>query len=116
MASTIGDLIDKIKEYIELKAEQLKLKALPHVSRFIAGIIALSSALLFGFLTLFFLSFAVANILNDLLGSSFYGYLIISGLFLIIILVILLLVKKGIVQGWIEEVILKTSKDEHEED
>jgi len=114
MASTIADLIDKIKEYIELKAEQLKLQAVPHFSRFVSGLIAVSLLAMLGILLMFFLSLALANFFNELMVSSYIGYLFLAGFYLLLILVVLVLVKTGKVQGWVEQLILKASKNEED--
>ena len=114
MASTIADLIDKLKEYIELKAEQLKLQAIPHFSRFVSGFIAISMLAVLGILLMFFLSLALANFFNDLMDSSYLGYLVIAGFYLVFILFVLVLVKTGKVQDWVEQLILKASKNEED--
>ena len=53
-----------------------------------------------------FLSFGLANYLNDTLGSSFLGYLIVGGFYLLDVIIIGILAKRGSIQGWIEKLIL----------
>ncbi len=41
MASSVGDIIERITEYIQIKTELFKLKIIGHVSRILASVIAL---------------------------------------------------------------------------
>ena len=114
MAGAIGDTISKLKEYVDVKTEQIKLVVLAKVSIVLSNVIAVSITLLFSFFLFFFLSFAVANVLNDAFQSSHIGFFLIAGFYLLIIIVVLILAKRGIIQGWIERLILTISEKEDE--
>lgn len=116
MAHVVGDIIDKIKEYIEVKTEQIKLMALARLAKVFSGILTLSIILLIGFFLLFFLSFALAYVLNDALGSTHLGFFLICGFYLLIIIIMLILSRKGIIQGWFESLILNISEGIEDED
>jgi len=115
MASAIGDVIDKLTEFVEVKTEQVKLMVLSRVSSLLSGTIALSILILLGFFFVFFLSFALANIFNDLLRSSYLGFFIIAGFYLLIMVIILILSKRGIIKKWIDASILTLSEKDEEE-
>ena len=116
MASKIADTIDNIQEYLEIKAESIKLRILIQLTKTFSGIISISVILLLGFFLLFFLSFAVAILLNDALNSEFLGYFILCGFYLLIIILVLILAQKGVIQGWFESIILTLTKKEDEKD
>ena len=115
MSGALGDTIDKLKEYIEIKTEQVKLKVLAQVAKVASNAIALATILVFSFFLVFFLSFGIAHLLNEVLESTFWGFLIIAGFYLLLVIVILLLMQKGVIQKWLEGVIVNTSESDDEE-
>lgn len=116
MANTISDTIHKLKEYVDVKTEQIKLLVLARVSAVLSNAIAISIILLFTFFLVFFLTFGIANYLNDVLESSHLGYFAISGCYLLIIIIVMILAKRGIIQRWIESLVLNNSEKENETD
>ena len=116
MASAIGDTISKLKEYIDIKTEQIKLVVLGKVAIVLSNLIAISIILLFSFFLVFFLSFALANVLNDVLESTNLGFFMVAGFYLIIIIAVAILTKKGVIQRWIEALIVNNSDEEDEKD
>ena len=116
MATSLGDTVDKLKDYIEIKAEQMKLNLLAQVSKVSASVVAVSTILLFTFFLVFFLSFGLSNLLNDLLNSSYLGFFIIAGFYLLLVVIMLVLMKSGKIQRWIEALILNSTQTEDEED
>ncbi len=116
MANAIGDTISKLKEYIDVKTEQIKLVVLAKVSVVLSNLIAVSIILLFSFFLVFFLSFALANVLNDVFQSSHLGFFLIAGFYLLIIVIVAILTKKGVIQRWIEGLLLNNSNEDDETD
>ena len=114
MASAVGETISKLKEYIDIKTEQVKLAVLAKVTSILSSIISLSVVALFTFFLAFFLSFAFANLLNDFFSSSHIGYFIISGFYLFLIILILILTRRGIIKGWIESLLLNNTEEDDE--
>lgn len=116
MASSAKKVIDNIVEFIEVKTEQIKLKIISRVAKMLSGVIAIS---LFGVLSLFFiffLSFAFAELINLGLNSTYLGYLIIAGAYLIIIVIVFLLVKSRKLQKGIENLIVKLEEAKYEQE
>ena len=116
MASSIGDIVEKITEYIQIKTELIKLKIVGYVSRILANVIAFAFISVIAFFFLFFLSFSLGSYLNYRLESEFMGHLIIAGFYLLGIIVIFLLAKTGRIQGWLENLILKVAEQEDEQE
>ena len=117
MASAIGETISKLKEYVDVKTEQIKLLVLARMASVLSNVISLSIVLLFSFFMIFFVSFALANLFNEIFESTYLGYLLISAGYLLVIILVLILMKSGIIQGWIESAVLRaTEKEDNEED
>ena len=116
MASSVGDIVEKITEYIQIKTELIKLKIIGSVSKILANVIAVTVIGVIAFFFVFFLSFAFGFYLNVLLDSEFLGHLIIAGFYLLLIIIIFLLVKSGKVQSWLENLILNIADQEDEQE
>ena len=89
--SKFDGLIKNLIGYIETKSELYKIEIKQELTRLLAKLIA---AVVLGILLimfLLFLSLTLGNYINQLLDSSFTGYLIISGLFLVILVILILL-------------------------
>lgn len=116
MANAIGKVINNITEYIEIKTEQLKLRIVTKLAKMLSGVISLSFLMATGLFFMFFLSFAVGFLLNDVLESTYLGFFIIAGFYLLIIILILILVKTKKIQGWFEQIIIKAAEKGDEQD
>lgn len=116
MASTSKKLVDSIIAFVEIKAEQLKLRVITAVAKLLSSVIALSMSVLLGFFCLFFLSFAFAEMMNEGLQSAYFGYFIIAGVYFVFILLMIMLIKSGKLQKWLQALMLKleNTKDEQE--
>lgn len=97
-------MVEIIKDYLGKRIELIKLQV-TEKSSLSAGIIAFLSIILvaFSFFIILF-NFGIAYLIGEALGNISYGFLIVSGFyFLVIILVILL--KKAIVNAVANRVI-----------
>ena len=82
------ELVREIKEYIHIKLESFKLTVAEKISRVAAVIIAgavVAVAILF---FIIFLSFALAFLLGEIVGSVWLGFLIVAGFYLLIGLIV----------------------------
>ncbi|WP_420317775.1 phage holin family protein [Ekhidna sp.] len=116
MASSARKVIDNIVEFIEIKTEQIKLRIISRIARMLSGVIALSLLAVFGLFFFFFLSFAMAELINIGMDSAYLGYLIISGFYLLIIIIVTILVKSRLLQKWIEVLIVKLEEAKYEQE
>lgn len=116
----IVGLIERIKEYVKLKVEQIKLHLVGHMARLMSQLIVVGLLIALALFMFFFLSFALASLLNDLLESNYFGHLIVAGGYFIAIVILIILAKTGHIQEWIETAILnasdKLNQEEEEED
>jgi hypothetical protein len=84
----IEDLVDHLKEYMSTSFEIVKLKAIEKgvtVASSTAAVMVSSVLFLF---SLLFLSAGLALYLGNALGNSFYGFLIVGGIYLLLGIVI----------------------------
>ncbi len=115
--SLVNKLLDKITEYLKLKGERLKLDIIAQVSKILAHVLAFMFLGIIAFFLFVFLSLAIGSYLNVLLNSAYYGYLIIAGSYLLILIVIFLLLRTNRIQNWLESVFIKISENvEDDED
>lgn len=116
MSSSVSEIVEKITEYVQVKTELLKLKVIGLVSRILARVIALLFIAGIAFFFVFFLSFGLGHYLNTILASDFWGHLIVAGFYLLLIIIIFVLMKTGKIQSWFENLILKISEQEDEQE
>ncbi|REE05853.1 phage holin family protein [Marinoscillum furvescens] len=109
--SIINNLVDKLSEYIRIKGEKLKLDIIAQVSRLLAHFVAFMTLAIIGLFLLVFLSLALSSYLNYLLDSPHYGYLIVSGFYLVVFVVILLLLRSNRIQQWLEVLFVNLSEN-----
>lgn len=112
--------INKIKEtlsgYIKVKIELLKLDITEHISKILSQVIAFLIIFIIAMFVLAFASFALANFLNDRLGNSYGGYLVLAGVYLIFLMAIFYLLRSGKLKQYLESNIIEgISEDEEDE-
>ena len=112
----LSELVDKLTRYIQLKAELIKLQLMARMAKVLSQLIVIGLVLLFGFFLLFFLSFALGSFLNKVLESPFLGHLIVAGGYLLSLIILLLLVRSGNIQSWIESGIVKMEEQQTEDE
>ncbi len=100
------DLTKNIGEYVETYYKLTILKATDKVTTITAGALAGISVLFLGVFVLFFLALALGVWLGQLVNSEAAGYLIVAGIFLLII-VILVMMRKRIVFPMIRNKIIR---------
>lgn len=109
--SLINKLLDKLSEYIRLKGEKLKLDIIAQVSRLLAHLLAFLFLVIIAFFLFIFLSLAAGAYLNVLLESEYYGYLIVAGVYLVLLIIIFLMLRTNRIQNWLESVFINISEN-----
>ena len=100
------DLKKNLKEYAETYYKLTILKVTDKATNVVSGLLAGVSVLFFGVFVLLFLSLALATWLGQLVNSEAAGYLIVAGIFILII-VILVMMRKRIVFPMIRNKIIR---------
>jgi len=78
------DIIKHIKEYVNNSISLLKIELAEKISGIISNIIALFFVIIIFLLVLIFFSISLALLLGKITGENFWGFLIVSGLYFII--------------------------------
>lgn len=117
MKQEASDLIDKLKEYISVRLDILKLTAADGVSNGIAKAIVGSILLVLSLFFILFLSFAVGFYISDRMDNSYSGFFFVT-LFYLIVAVVVYLSKSKIEKPIVNSVIksfLASKKEEKNE-
>jgi uncharacterized membrane protein YdjX (TVP38/TMEM64 family) len=98
MEHTFGTFAKELKQdistYVEMRLEYSKLIAYEKISKLIGASTSLILIIFFAFLGFFFLSFAIGYYLGQVTGSLALGFGIITGVYLILLIIIGLSKKK----------------------
>lgn len=112
-----SSLSSQLKRYIDLKLDYYRLDTLEKGSLFLGNMLLVLLCLFFGCFALLCLSFAIAYLLEDLLGKLEWGFMLMAGVYVIFILVFVLFKEKLLINPMIR--ILDRSlfkKEEYHED
>ncbi len=109
--SLINKLLEKITEYLRLKGEKLKLDIIAQISRIMAHVLAFLFLGIIAFFLFIFLSLALGAYLNQVLESTYYGYLIVAGAYLVLLITIFLLLRTNRIQNWLESTFIRISEN-----
>ena len=112
--SLVNNLLEKISEYLRVRGEKLKLDLITQFSKILAQLIAL---ICFGIIFIFlfiFLSLALSAYLNVLLESPHLGYLILAGIYLLLLGGLFILLKSNKIQNWLEALFIGLTDVEEE--
>ncbi len=114
--SIVNNLLEKISDYLRVRGEKLKLDIITQVSRILAQFMVLASiALIFLFIVVF-LSLALSAYLNEVLVSAHAGYLIVAGIYLLILIGLFFLLKSNRVQNALESLFINMTDAIEEDD
>ena len=87
-SSPVESLFDKFKEYLEIRLDLLKLKAIDKSSNLISSCLSMIILLVFGLFFLALFNIGLALLIGYWLGNAFWGFFIVAGFYIIIGLVI----------------------------
>ena len=88
------ELWAELKKYLTLQIDYAKLTTVDKLVVLLSAIAMVAVMLILGACVLFYLSFAVVFMLSDAIGSTWGAYLIVSGIFLVLMLVVYALRQK----------------------
>lgn len=94
LKSKAGDLSDSITEYIQTYYKLTLINAADKATTIAASTLASIAALVLGFFVILFGGIALAMWLGSLLHSPALGFVIVAGIFLLVIIIIVALKKK----------------------
>ena len=110
MKQEISDLIDKTKEYVNVRADIIKLTAAEKTSKAIASAVVGSILLVCSLFALLFLSFFAGYFISEKMDNSYSGFLIVA-LFYIIVGLIVFFTKANLIEKPIINKVVKSFFD-----
>jgi hypothetical protein len=87
-------LVEKALDYGKTSLTLAKLKALRKTTEVVSSFLSHSMAMLLAFSALLFLSLGLAIWLGEILGRSYYGYLVVAAFYLLVAIVFHFLLHK----------------------
>lgn len=87
IATNIETLYEKAKSYAEINAELIKLKAIDKTADVVSSLLARLIIILGIAMFLLFVNIALSLYLGELLGESYFGFLVVSGIYLVITII-----------------------------
>ncbi|HCM75083.1 MAG TPA: hypothetical protein DIS90_01780 [Cytophagales bacterium] len=90
----IDNLANNLTGYVETRVKLLKIEIKEDVAKVLSKGLAHATIVLFAFLFLLFFSIGLSEYLNTFFANSFEGYMIVSGVYLILFLLFFAFRKK----------------------
>ena len=115
--SFFTDTRQKAQEYIKERVLLFKMELLEKVSKVAAGMLSVMFLVLIVFFIVFFLSIMAGYYFASVTGSPIYGFAIVTGIY-VLLLIIFLLIKKKVIDVRITNTLIDVffDKTEIEED
>lgn len=88
------ELWDEVKKYLTLQIDYAKLTAVEKLVVLLSAIALATVLMILGACVLFYLSFAIVYMLVDVIGCVWGAYLIVSGMFVVLAIVVFALRKQ----------------------
>ncbi len=114
----VEELADTIKEYVNTKIESVKLTTAEKTSTVIANLIAGFAVAVFFILIVIFAGVAIGFGLGELLGKTWLGFLIVTGLYFLLGIIIWFargrLIRLPIMNGLIRQLFKNESQNEED--
>ena len=101
----LGNLFQSSREYLESKVELEVLKGTDKIAQAVSLFTVYVIAMILGLLLLFFVGSGVAVVINSAIGSTFIGYFIVAGFFLVLFFALFFVAKKGIKKAIINTIL-----------
>ncbi len=90
----VDNLVDNVASYLESKIALIKLEAQETAAKVIVKIILYSSIVILSVFALIFASITGALALNHVLESSYLGFLIITGFYILLLVIAIVAISK----------------------
>ncbi|MCM1177959.1 MAG: hypothetical protein NC115_03110 [Bacteroidales bacterium] len=97
-----GNPMDSTKDYMEMKADGLKLKATESLSLVFSKFLSLFVIIMVLMIVLVTIAFGGVLLLGDIIGSYAAGAFIVAGVFLIALIVLICLRKKLFLNSFVQ--------------
>jgi len=100
------NLFEQVKEYVSNRIELAKIELIENSSHAVAGAVIGVVTVLTGLFILIFLSVGLGLYLGDVLDSRLNGFLIVAGIYLLLVILVLVL-RKSVIESKIIDIQIK---------
>ncbi len=114
--SVISELKQLITEYFETRLKLLKLETFEKIAKVTAVLFSSLVVALLGFFLLFFLSMTGGFFLGKIFDNMALGFLVVTGLYLVLFVLVLLMKKDLLEEFLIERIIGELTKKEDDDE
>lgn len=90
----LDDMIENGQKYVDAKIELIKIELHEILSNVIAALLIVFTLLFFCLMMIAFLSIALGTFLNEKMNTPYGGYLVMGGIFFILIICLIILLPK----------------------
>jgi hypothetical protein len=111
--SKIEETVDGIKDYINTRYELFVLKGSDKAAHIGSNVASVIPIIFLSVLTVFMLSFALAFYLNSVLVSEHMGFLIVGGVYFVIVLFLVMIRKNMIAKPFRNKIIKELLNNHH---
>lgn len=110
----VKKIITKVKEYAEVRKELAVLSAVEKGSQLVANFLTDGLVLIFLVLTVLFGSLALGFYLSDVIGNSYAGFLIVTGIYFLLAVIVYMIKDKYLEKSIINAVIKRFFRDRND--
>ncbi|MEQ8714284.1 MAG: phage holin family protein [Cyclobacteriaceae bacterium] len=114
----VDRLIETVTDYAKVRIDLLKVDLIERISGLAALIITFLVIFMLGLFLMAFASLTLGSFLNEVLESSYLGYLIVTVFYVIILTVVVIILKSGKLQAFLETIVaesMQTSEEDEQE-
>jgi hypothetical protein len=86
--NSMNKLIESVSKYIEARIELIKVDVQQGIAKTLVSVIEYGIIGIVGFFAFVFICVGLANVFNELTDSRFWGYFIMAGLFLLVLVAV----------------------------
>jgi len=112
----VNELLDNFYKYIEAHIALLKFEAKESITETVITVVRFVLLLILSLLVAIFASISLALFLNDVLDSPFAGFMIVTGIYVVLLIVAIAMKDNKAVEGRIMAAMFKEEAQKAEED
>jgi uncharacterized membrane protein len=114
----VDRLVETVTDYAKVRIDLLKVDLIERISGLAALIITFLIIFMLGLFLMAFASLTFGSFLNEVMESSYLGYLIITVFYVILLTIVVFVLKSGKLQGFLETIVaesMQTSEEDEQE-
>lgn len=114
----VDRLVESVSNYVKIRIDLLKIELIERISGLAALIITFLVIFMLGLFLMAFASLTLGSFLNEVLASTYLGFLIITIFYIILLVIVVFILRSGRLQGFLETIVAQsmqtTEEDEQE--